>query len=276
MGFPDADRFRDFGSSMGLHRYYCANLVGEGRIELPEEEFHHAVRVRREAPGSRCMVFDGLGQVADGVFREIGKRSATLDVQNVRFAPRDLPGEVILGVSMPKGDRQRDVVEKACELGVHRLVPFVSERSVHVPDQGSVLKWQRYIVESCKQCERNRLMSIDNPQSFREWLEGWTLPTEEHEPADQIKRLSQLRLIAHPNRAEGDEIDSVLRMLSIAPASAGSIVIAVGPEGGFASHEIQLALDKGWQTLAMGDRILRVETAVCAAAVLAGLWIKRE
>ncbi len=261
---------------MGLNRYYVPDLADDGIVALPEDEAHHAVRVRRESVGNRCVVFDGQGKVADAVFREIEKRKASVEVRSIKNSPRDLPGEVLLGVSMPKGDRQKDVVEKACELGIHRLVPIVSERSVSMPDSGSSLKWQRYVIEACKQCERNRLMQIDSPISFREWLELHSKTSDETNDEALGNRQSSLRLIAHPNHGNEDDIDSVLRMLSIQNASASSIRIAIGPEGGFVGHEVQLAVESGWQTLALGERILRVETAVCAAGVLAGMWIKRK
>lgn len=252
------------------------DLADDGIVELPEEEAHHAVRVRRENVGHRCIVFDGRGRVAEAIFREVEKRSASVEVRAVKHSPRDLPGDVVLGVSMPKGDRQKDVVEKACELGIHRLVPIVSERSVSVPDSGSIAKWQRYVIEACKQCERNRLMQIDPPISFREWLDLHSSSAEAETDEAAGVRSTSLRMIAHPHRGEEDEIDSVLRMLSIPNASASSIRIAIGPEGGFAGHEVELAVERGWQALALGERILRVETAVCAAGVLAGMWVKRS
>jgi 16S rRNA (uracil1498-N3)-methyltransferase len=147
-------------------------------------------------------------------------------------------------VPLPKGDRQRWIVEKAVELGVSCLIPLHTERSVATGDKGGE-KLDRYVIEASKQCERNRLMEIAQPMAWSDWLA--TAPT------------TARRWVADPT---GCALPSIDREAS-APTFA-----AVGPEGGFTDQELIAARDAGWDVVALGPRILRIETAAIALAAV--------
>jgi len=160
-----------------------------------------------------------------------------------RAVDRETTRRVTLAVALPKGDRQRWLVEKATELGAARLVPVVCERGVAQPNEKAQGRLRRTVVEASKQCGRNRLMEIAEPVDWATLIDSTAgIPT---------------RLIAHPGAATGTP-----NLLPEADA-----IVAIGPEGGFTPAEVDAALAAGWQTIDLGRRILRVETA--ALAVLA-------
>jgi 16S rRNA (uracil1498-N3)-methyltransferase len=141
-----------------------------------------------------------------------------------------------LAVALPKGDRQKWLVEKAVELGVVRIVPLVTERGVAQPVEQALRRLWRAVIEASKQCGRNRLLEIDEPQSWPLFVERTA-----GEPR---------RLLAHP--------------------TATATTAAIGPEGGFTDEEVALAVVAGWQLVDLGPRILRVETAAILLAAVLG------
>ena len=153
-----------------------------------------------------------------------------------------MPFSLILGVALPKGDRQRWIVEKAVELGVTTLVPLATERSEKLGSD----KLGRYVVEASKQCGRNRLMTIAEPLRWEEWLNSPAIL------AGNASTNEARRWVAHPG---GQPIDAADKS-TIQPT-----FLAIGPEGGFSEGEAAAAIDAGWRLIGLGPRLLRIETA---------------
>jgi 16S rRNA (uracil1498-N3)-methyltransferase len=152
-------------------------------------------------------------------------------------------------VALPKGDRQKWLVEKLTELGVTALVPLVTERGVAQPTASAIARLERAVIEASKQCGRNRLMRIARPQAWAAWIAA--VATNE----------GTLRLIAHPGGTPLASIDLKAPQLT---------QLAIGPEGGLTDAEVATATAARWQAVDLGPRILRVETAAVAlAAVIA-------
>ncbi|MBS0264010.1 MAG: RNA methyltransferase, partial [Planctomycetes bacterium] len=151
-------------------------------------------------------------------------------------------------VAVPKGDRFGWLVEKATELGVARLVPLLTERSVVIPGDGKLDKMRRTIIEASKQCRRSRLMELDESQE-------WPAFTS-RQPTDRPF------WVAHPT---GQPLER-----STLPV-AGHLTVAIGPEGGFTDREIALAVAQGARLITLGARILRIETAALAVAAALGV-----
>jgi len=251
---------------VGFNRYFVPNLPSAGSIVLPSEEAHHALRVRREKVGNQCVAFDGLGNEALCDIVLIAKRDVTLNVVSFRVHPNELPGKVRLAVALPKGDRQKAVIERAVELGIHELVPIVCERSVCVPKDSSSEKWMRTVIEACKQCERNRLMTIAPPCDFETFL------LADASNASETTAISR-HFFAHPDRNSIDS-QNLFSARAFEGRTAEEVFIAIGPEGGFSDSEVNRALAAGWEKLSLGSRILRVETAVCAASIFGSLLVQ--
>ena len=187
-----------------------------------------------------------------------GRTTVELEILERRAVDRELTRRVTLGVGLPKGDRARWLVEKATELGVWRLVPLRTEHAVARPTAAALGRLRHAVIEAAKQCGRNRLMEITEPQSWEAYL------TDAVE-SPQGRSIDACQLLAHPS---GGGRRPSTPIWPTFPADQ-PIRLAVGPEGGLTEPEVALAEDHGWQRVDLGRRTLRVETAALALVVLA-------
>ena len=248
-------------------RYFVEIPITGEQARLEGGEAHHLVHVMRAKPGHPVTLFDGSGAEFDARIETIGRSTVELAIAERIEIDRELARSITLAVSLPKGDRQRWLVEKATELGVARLAPLITARSVAQPVESALVRLRRAVIEASKQCGRNRLMEISAAVSFRDFV---------REAADRAERW-----IAHPSDAEapgrasqvrhGGRSQAEPKNESGGPGNENAIVVAIGPEGGFTGEEVQLAIDAGYSPLDLGPRILRVETAAIAVAAWAGL-----
>jgi 16S rRNA (uracil1498-N3)-methyltransferase len=224
-------------------RYFVSNPIDGDRATLEGAEAHHLLHVMRAKLGEEVTLFDGSGREFTARIERLGRSDVELAILTQAVVDRESPMSITLGVALPKGDRQTWLIEKATELGVGRVVPMITERSVAQPTASALDRLRRAVVEASKQCGRNRLMEIAEPQPWQAFVDATPQET--------------CRLIAHPNGASRPEF-----------ASAMSYVIAIGPEGGFTDDEVATALDAGWQAFDLGSRILRLETASVYAVAM--------
>lgn len=229
-------------------RYYLERPIREGETTLSGSEAHHLLHVMRASPGDLVTLFDGSGREHSAQVVRVGRSDVHLRILRSDTVDRELPIDLTLAVSLPKGERQKWLVEKAVELGVRRLVPIRAARSVAQPAEQALTRLRRGAIEASKQCGRNRLLTIEEPQEWAAFVPS---------VADV-----ENRLLAHPAR---------LGMPEASPVGP-SAVVAIGPEGGWTQEEVSLALAAGWTLVDMGPRILRVETA---AIYLVALVIAR-
>ncbi|MFL5327923.1 MAG: RsmE family RNA methyltransferase [Gemmataceae bacterium] len=272
-------------------RFYVNYPVIPGEVILQGPEAHHLATVMRAKPGDSVTLFTGDGLEYPATVAEVGKKAVTLQVLQPISLPRELAFELEIATAIPKGDRGDFLVEKLTELGVTRLVPLKTQRSVVHP---RIERLERTVIEACKQCGRNRLMEIADVTAWGDYCQA-SLP-------------NFTRLIAHPallaNTLAETSAPLPPRFGPLPPCGGGlgwgvepsrasnpdpnpppqggrgpeirgreqnqkrqqPIVIAIGPEGGFTDDEVQLALDHAWQPIDLGPRILRVETAAIALA----------
>jgi 16S rRNA (uracil1498-N3)-methyltransferase len=194
--------------------------------------------------GDEVILFDGSGSQFAARIDSMGRQQIELAVLERQEIDVELRGELTVGVALPKADRQRWLVEKLTEIGANRLVPLRTRRSVVHPDEKSLGKLRRTVIEASKQCGRNRLMQIQPLISFEDFLAS--------APDDADRWLAD----THGTTASQE-------------ATTRPIYLAVGPEGGFTDDEVMDAKGRGWQTVSLGARILRIETACLVLASLA-------
>jgi 16S rRNA (uracil1498-N3)-methyltransferase len=223
-------------------RCFSEAPITDAHATLAGSEAHHLLHVLRATPGMVVTLFDGSGAEFDSEVAACGRSTVDLAVLERREVNRELPFPLTLGVALPKGDRQRWIVEKAVELGVTQLVPLVTERS---ENQGGD-KLGRYVIEASKQCGRNRLMEIADPQRWSDWLAaippGVAAAPVRTWIADPAGRALTASDLAHDRPA----------------------LIAIGPEGGLTNEESAEAAETAWELIGLGPRILRIETAAVA------------
>jgi 16S rRNA (uracil1498-N3)-methyltransferase len=227
-------------------RYFSDEPLCGETATLRGSEAHHLLHVMRAKVGAEIIVFDGHGGEWWAKVTKLHRTEVELALRMHRPIERELCFGFTLAVALPKGDRQRWLIEKAVELGVARLVPLTTIRSLASMAEAPA-KLCRYVIEASKQCGRNQLMEIAKPQAWAE------LATQTS---------SGSKVVAHPGGACLSEIQHREH-----PAT----LLAIGPEGGFTDEEISLAREHAWQILGLGERILRLETA--AVALIARLTI---
>jgi 16S rRNA (uracil1498-N3)-methyltransferase len=239
------------------HRYFCERPINTENVTLDGPEAHHLLHVLRAAPGQEVTLFDGSGWEFRAEIVDCGRREARLRVVSSQEVSREARLPITLGVALPKGERQRWLVEKAVELGAERLVPLVTERGVAQPTPTALVRLRRAVIEASKQCGRTRLMEVTEPLACRDYLAG---------PFPQTPG-ETLRVCAHP----GGE-----KRLPYPTQATREVKLAVGPEGGFTEEEIAIARDQGWLVADLGPTILRVETAALALAAVFTLGERPE
>jgi 16S rRNA (uracil1498-N3)-methyltransferase len=218
--------------------------------ELSGPEAHHLLHVMRRGVGARVTLVDGSGAEFLAEVTAVSRRDAMLAIVERRLVDRELPHNLVVGVALPKGDRQKVLVEKLTELGVTRLVPLETERGVATASAGSIDKLRRAVIEASKQCRRTRWMEIE-PAPFAAFLANpWGVVATP---------VAGRRLIAHPG---ADPL--------VGTPFGGPVAVAVGPEGGFSDAEVESATVAGWRPVSLGPRVLRIETAAVALAAIVG------
>jgi 16S rRNA (uracil1498-N3)-methyltransferase len=240
---------------MRLHRLHIDNEITTGAsISLPAERVNYLVKVLRLKPGSELLVFNGQGGEYQATLIEAGKRSAVIKIGTFIDREAESPLDIVLLQAISKGERMDYTIQKAVELGVHRIVPVFSQRSV-VQLKGERLTrkqshWQQIAVSACEQCGRNRVPAIEIPQTLTQVLE--------------FHNRDSPGLILDPESGRGIEQ---------LPDQGTSISLLIGPEGGLSAEEVDLARRSGFTGIRLGPRILRTETAaVTAISILQVRW----
>lgn len=239
-------------------RFFVSAPIFEDCVTLSGTEAHHLTVVGRHRPGDKVTLFDGTGAEFQARLRTVARDEVQLELLAHTKTSRELPGCLVLASALPKGDRQRWLVEKAVELGVTRFIPLLAERSVVRPRSVRLDRLRRTVIEASKQCGRNTLMEIDPPS------EGKTVLASSSD--------SGLRWLADPSAAS---FDSVFADPMPSEARPGQITVAIGPEGGFTDEERAVAAQAGWTCYSLGPRILRIETAALAFCTLAAGFLSR-
>lgn len=232
-------------SPMSIPRFLVSDLTDSGELELSAAESKHASHVLRLEVGDPVALFDGRGGEAAGRVARTGKRSTAVLIERRTDSCRELAIELELFVALPKGDRQKTLVEGLTQLGVTKLTPLMPQRGVAQPTGNAILRLQRVVVEASKQCRRNHLMEIGEPRTLADLAAGGTT--------------AATCAFAHP-------MASHITPYDLPSPAQGRLRLAVGPEGGFTDEEVAQLDRSGWLRLWLGPRILRVEMAAVAMA----------
>jgi 16S rRNA (uracil1498-N3)-methyltransferase len=222
------------------------------------EELEHLRKVLRLRPGDLLRVFDDAGWEHEAVIRGFTADQGEIEILESYRAERESALNVSLAVGLTKGEKMDLVVEKATELGIYTIIPFVSAYTVPKLDERKIDKranrWEKIALSAAKQCGRTRIPKILSLCEFRELIT--------RARTDVLKLLFWER--------EGRQTLKELRQIE---REVREVLLVVGPEGGFSLEEIEKAQENGFHSIALGRRILRAETAaVTAMALVQFLW----
>ncbi|MFI4893920.1 MAG: RsmE family RNA methyltransferase [Phycisphaerales bacterium JB058] len=231
-----------------MHRISLANSgepLQQGEcVRITGDEARHAVKVKRLEPGERLELLTGSGLVAEASMvgaEKLGKKDGwaiDVRVEAVRRAPPVYP-QIDVRSAVPKGPRLEEMVDQLGQIGATSWGPLRSERSVVNPREGKLGRLERICEESAKQCGRAWLMRIERALQFKELLDapGPIVVADQSGEPYQPMRVQRLTL-------------------------------AVGPEGGWTSAELELLRRSGARITRFGSHVMRVETAAAAACAI--------
>jgi 16S rRNA (uracil1498-N3)-methyltransferase len=230
--------------------------IQSGSITLTAEQQHYLCRVLRLRSGDRFLALLDSGVAWLAKLEDDG--AELLEPQSVES---ELPLNVTLVISLPKGSGFDDVVRQVTELGVRRIVPVMSDRTVLKPSANRHDRWQRIAGEATEQSERSQTPTVEEPIDFSRYLNELEPPKSDDlryfcwGRGDSVHLLSQLQT----DLLAGDQIDMTI-----------SITIAIGPEGGWTDEEVTRSVKAGFISVSLGKRILRAITAPAAAMAIVG------
>lgn len=229
---------------MGIPTFYHPDLdQNSHQVPLSADEAAHALRSRRLTIGQKVKLLNGKGLIAQAEISDIEQRAVRVTIAELNQA--DPPATCLtIAAAVPKGDRQRFMVDMLTQLGVSEIIPVTFEHSVTRYRPKMHDKWQRWAIEACKQSQNPWLPVID---------EGIALSDLVKIAAD---RLVYADLSGKPASSFNDQFS--------AP------IVLVGPEGGFSDGELSLFAAANLPSIQTSDHILRTETA---AVTLAAQWL---
>ncbi len=227
-----------------------ARDVVDGKARLQGGEFRHLQRVLRLREGDAVTLFDDAGIEHQGVIASLSPRIATVRIVSSAAPARESPLAVTLYQGLPKGRKMDLIVEKATELGVTAIVPFVSAFGTMTVGaaSGKRERWERIALAAAKQSGRTTIPTIGTVLTFLEVVTA----AAGHERG--LLFFEEAGTMTLPAGGDGP-----------APKSAA---VVIGPEGGFSPDEATRALNAGLLVCGLGPRVLRTETAALVALAL--------
>lgn len=233
--------------------YVPAEFATGSTLVLPEQAANHVTRVLRLRPGAELVLFNGQGGEYRSVLTDVTKRGALVEVGEFDGYDAESPLSITLGQGVSKGERMDYTIQKAVELGISRVDPLITERTVvNLNDERRERRlqhWQGVAVGACEQCRRNVVPEVAPSEDLAHWL---------------ARSHVGLKLVLHHRGA---------RRLGEFSRPEQAVTLLIGPEGGLSDREISMAQEAGFQPLCLGPRILRTETAaVMALAAMQVLW----
>lgn len=217
-----------------------------GMITVTGEDVNHIRNVLRFTTGEMLEISDGAGNEYSAVIEKLEKERITAVIKGVSQNRTEPPVEVTLYQGIPKSDKMDLIIQKCVELGVKRVVPVITERTVVKFDGGrdasaKTARWQRISLEASKQCGRGSIPVVSEPVRFAKAIEE--------------ARESGLCIIPY------EKEDATGLADCIRSDRYRSVAVFIGPEGGYTEDEIKKAEISGIRPVTLGPRILRTETA---------------
>lgn len=228
-------------------------LSPDSVVELPDNVVRH-LNVLRVKNTEEIVLFNGNGKAYPALPEVLEKRRASVRILREESTNNESPLNITLVQAVSAAERMDFTLQKSVELGVTEIRPVISERCV-VRLSGEraekrVARWQEIVVSACEQSGRNIVPKV--------------LPLTTYAQALQQLPQETTKLLMSLNRAQ---------KLSDVRLQSGKVVFMVGPEGGWTEKEEQQAFDAGFQSVTLGKRVLRTETASLAAiAAMQTLW----
>jgi len=222
----------------GLNRFLAQGLSPGALIELDPTEAHHLSRVLRLGPGAQILLLNGQGQEYLGTVERIRRRAVYVKVHILVREEPPPDKDLILGLPLLKKEHSLFLAEKAVELGITKLIPFTSSRTVAKAGPYFEARLRTRALQALKQCRRLWSPQILPPKNL-----------------EDLKIAAALKVFAY-EKAPEKTLKEVLKSFN-----GSSLALLSGPEGGFSKEEATFLQEKGFIPVSLGPYILRAETA---------------
>lgn len=245
---------------MTIARIFSPRKMEAGdRCTLTGEDRQYVVSVLRMRKGDRLLLFDGAGWEYEAVIRGQDQESVQLEIVQKATVPGSAL-QITLAQSLPKAKKMEFIIEKACELGAARIIPYSSSRSVPQLTPGKTaakqIRWQKIAREAVRKCHSGSIPEVSDILTWENMLRSAKDGVEKFIFWEEETRINLKQALREKGRKQSREF-----------------FLIVGPEGGFAREEIELAERMGFTSVSLGRQILKVETA--ALAILAMIQYER-
>ncbi|UCD55586.1 MAG: 16S rRNA (uracil(1498)-N(3))-methyltransferase [Candidatus Omnitrophota bacterium] len=214
-------------------------------IYIDGQEARHILNVMRLKENDKVIIFDGTGKEYTGFIKQARPKSVTVEIISTRVPKIDILPAITLAQAIPKKEKMDYIVEKATELGVHSIIPLVSERAIVRFESDKAVdrlaRWKKIAIEAAKQCGRTDVPEIKDIQKF-------------YNVVDDINKFDMALMAC---LSEG----TVALKEAVSDFKAGKIIIFIGPEGDFTPEEILMAEDTSCKFISLGKRVLKSDTA---------------
>lgn len=231
------------------HFFIDPQHIQESRVLFPSDVSHQVVRVLRLKMDSTVMVLDNLGHQYEVRLDKLDANQCIGEIVHTRKIETETNTRIHLMVAITQREKFEWILQKCCEVGVFKITPILSERSIQITAsdfQKKKERWERILKEAAEQSRRGMIPVLNAPQPIQAAFQ---------DPAP-------IRLIAWENE-QNQRLNDILKN-----QNSSEISLLIGPEGGFGEPELQVAQSEGWKPFSLGKRILRMETAAIVACAL--------
>ena len=244
-----------------MHRFFVEpSQIGEKEIVITGPDVNHIRNVLRMRAGEELLAADGQGSEYRCILRELQDSAIRAEICRKLSGSAELPSRITLFQVLPKSDKMDLIIQKCVELGVFRIVPVTTKRTVVKLDakkeESRRKRWTAVSESAAKQSGRGIIPEISGVQSFRE----------------AVEEAGELDVCLIPYE-KAENMARTREILSGIPAGA-SIGVFIGPEGGFEEEEVKEAMEAGARPITLGRRILRTETAGMAVLAMLGYLLE--
>ena len=244
-----------------MHRFFVEpSQIGEKEIVITGPDVNHIRNVLRMRAGEELLAADGQGSEYRCILRELQDSEIRAEICRKLSGSAELSSRITLFQGLPKSDKMDLIIQKCVELGVFRIVPVTTKRTVVKLDakkeESRRKRWTAVSESAAKQSGRGIIPEISGVQSFRE----------------AVEEAGELDVCLIPYE-KAEDMARTREILSGIPAGA-SIGVFIGPEGGFEEEEVREAMEAGARPITLGRRILRTETAGMAVLAMLGYLLE--
>ena len=244
-----------------MHRFFVEpSQIGEKEIVITGPDVNHIRNVLRMRAGEELLAADGQGSEYRCILRELQDSEIRAEICRKLSGSAELPSRITLFQGLPKSDKMDLIIQKCVELGVFRIVPVTTKRTVVKLDakkeESRRKRWTAVSESAAKQSGRGIIPEISGVQSFRE----------------AVEEAGELDVCLIPYE-KAEDMARTREILSGISAGA-SIGVFIGPEGGFEEEEVREAMEAGARPITLGRRILRTETAGMAVLAMLGYLLE--